>query len=124
MSFNYTLRGGEAEETWAPRFCYAGASYLQSGGATAAGEALDSQMPVVMVVEGRFVCGSARPAGEFACSNETFNSTQEIIHWAIRSNMMSILTDCPHRKNSAGWSRSTSVGLFTDVRLRSLHPLV
>ena len=26
MSFNYTLRGAEAGETWAPRFCYAGAS--------------------------------------------------------------------------------------------------
>ncbi len=102
MSFNYTLRGDEAAETWAPRFCYAGARFLQIEGARAAGETSDGQMPVVLAVEGRFVCGSARPAGEFACSNETFNRTLEIIHWAIRSNMMSILTDCPHREK-LGW---------------------
>jgi len=102
MSFNYTLRGGEAAETWAPRFCYAGTRYLQIEGAAAAGEATDGQMPVVLAVDGRFVCGSARPVGEFACSNETFNRTLEIIHWAIRSNMMSILTDCPHREK-LGW---------------------
>ena len=46
--------------------------------------------------------GSAEPAGEFSCSNELFNRTLKIIRWAIRSNMMSILTDCPHREK-LGW---------------------
>ena len=76
--------------------------YLQIEGAAPGGEASDGQLPVVLDVDGRFVCGSAGPVGEFACSNETFNRTLKIIHWAIRSNMMSILTDCPHRER-LGW---------------------
>ena len=102
MSFNYTLKGGATPETWVPRFCYAGARYLQIEGAEAVGETTDGATPVVLSVEGLFVSGSADPVGEFSCSNELFNRTLKIIRWAIHSNMMSILTDCPHREK-LGW---------------------
>jgi hypothetical protein len=41
-------------------------------------------------------------AGEFSCSNDLFNRTYAMIHWAEMSNMMSVITDCPHRER-LGW---------------------
>ena len=102
MSFNYTLKGGTAKETWSPRFCYAGARYLQIEGAEAVGVAASNSMPVVLSVERLFVSGSETLVGDFSCSNDLFNRTLNIIRWAIRCNMMSILTDCPHREK-LGW---------------------
>jgi hypothetical protein len=100
-SFNYVLRGG-GDETWSPRFTYAGARWLLVQGAEDSSRAADASTPAVKSVEGVFVCSSSTPAGDFACSNELFSRTAGIIDWAMRSNMMSILTDCPHRER-LGW---------------------
>jgi hypothetical protein len=49
------------------------------------------------------VVHTASPAvGEFACSNELFNRTRTLIRWAQRSNLASVITDCPHREK-LGW---------------------
>ena len=48
------------------------------------------------------VHSAAQPAGEFACSNDLFNRIHTLVRWAQRSNMMSVLTDCPHREK-LGW---------------------
>jgi alpha-L-rhamnosidase len=41
-------------------------------------------------------------AGDFACSNELFNRTRTLIHWAQASNLVSLISDCPHRER-LGW---------------------
>ena len=97
----YTLKGG-ADETWSPRFFYYGSRYLQVTGAAPEEKAAAEGEAVVRRIEGQFVCGSSRISGEFACSNELFNRTAKLIEWAIRSNMVSIFTDCPHREK-LGW---------------------
>ena len=38
----------------------------------------------------------------FLCSNNLFNRTDTLIKWAIKSNMASVFTDCPHREK-LGW---------------------
>jgi alpha-L-rhamnosidase len=88
--YQYTL-DGSGTQTWSPRFCYYGSRYLQAEG-TAKIEKL----------EGRFITSSSPEVGEFSCSNDLFNRTAAMIRWAMRSNMMSILTDCPHREK-LGW---------------------
>ena len=40
--------------------------------------------------------------GEFECSNPLFNRIRALVRWAQRSNMMSVMTDCPHREK-LGW---------------------
>ena len=100
-SFNYVLRG-RGDETWSPRFTYVGARWLLVQGAEDSSRAADASTPVVKSIEGVFVCSSSTPAGDFACSNDLFSRTAGIIDWAMRSNMMSILTDCPHRER-LGW---------------------
>jgi len=46
------------------------------------------------------------PAGEFECSNPLFNRIRMLVRWAQRNNMVSVLTDCPHRER-LGWLEET-----------------
>jgi alpha-L-rhamnosidase len=99
--FSYTLKGG-GPETWAPRFTYYGSRYIQLSGAVPAGFPNPANLPVVTDLHGLFITSTSAVAGDFSCSNEMFNQTARIIRWAMRSNMMSVLTDCPHREK-LGW---------------------
>ncbi len=97
-SFTYTLKGN-GEENWAPRFSSYGFRYVQVEGASRTPVA---GKPRILSVESEHARGSAAAAGRFACSNDMFNRIHGIIDWAIRSNMWSVLTDCPHRERM-GW---------------------
>ena len=59
-------------------------------------------LPVVNKIEGVVVHSASEPAGEFECSNPLFNRILKLVRWAQRSNLMSVLTDCPHRER-LGW---------------------
>jgi alpha-L-rhamnosidase len=94
----YTLRG-EGAETWKPDFYYRGARYLKIDLIPAKG---GSRIPSVDSIEGIVVHGSAPSVGRFACSSELFNRIYQLVRWAQRANMMSVLSDCPHREK-LGW---------------------
>ena len=49
------------------------------------------------------VVHSDRRTGWFACSDERINKLHEAAVWTLRSNMVEIPTDCPHRERS-GWT--------------------
>jgi alpha-L-rhamnosidase len=99
--YSYTLGGG-GSETYSPRFSYYGCRYIQVEGAVTEGDANPNNLPVVERLSGQFITGDSAPAGEFACSNDTFTRTASLIQWAMRSNMVSVLTDCPTREK-LGW---------------------
>ncbi|MEO6915969.1 MAG: family 78 glycoside hydrolase catalytic domain [Chitinophagaceae bacterium] len=93
--FFYTLKG-EGVETWRPRFTYYGFRYAQVEGAhpdsvAGAGASLSS---MVFLHTGN----SAPVIGNFTSSNQLFNKTFTLIDWAIKSNLQSVVTDCPHRE--------------------------
>ncbi|MBB6050779.1 family 78 glycoside hydrolase catalytic domain [Armatimonas rosea] len=88
--WQYT-KSTDAPEEWCPRFHYVGSRFFQAAG-TAQLESL----------EGQLVHASAAPVGHFACSNPLLNRIRELVRWAQRSNMVSVLTDCPHREK-LGW---------------------
>jgi len=96
----YTLKG-TGEETWSPRFTYHGSRYLQVA-VYPADDSQQSELPKVLSIAGQFISSSSPATGEFSCSNDLFNRTNTLIRWAIRSNMVSLLTDCPHRER-LGW---------------------
>lgn len=103
--WEYTL-GSDSESTvenWEPAFFYHGARYLQVERfpAEARGE-----LPEVVKLTGEVVHADAAPVGQFACSNDLFNRAYDIIRWSQRSNMVSVLTDCPHRER-LGWLEQT-----------------
>lgn len=95
VSYSYTC-SGEGEETWSPKFTYYGARYLQ----------VETTEVEVLEIRSNFICSTMPAAGTFECSNELFNRTRALIDWAIRSNAMSVLTDCPHRER-LGWLEQT-----------------
>jgi alpha-L-rhamnosidase len=100
--WQYTLKG-DGKENWFPKFFYQGCRYLQVERHPAApGGAL----PAVTHLEGVLVHSSARPVGGFTCSNTLFNRIYRLVRWAQRSNMMSLMTDCPHREK-LGWLEQT-----------------
>jgi hypothetical protein len=96
--WSYT-KSTDGEESWFPQFYYLGSRYLyvellpaSEGGAR----------PHVESVEQVVVHSTAEPAGRFASSDPTLNRIRDLVRWAQRSNMVSILTDCPHREK-LGW---------------------
>lgn len=94
-----TLAGTGETEVWEPDFFYHGSRYLQVEVFPAEeGE----ELPVLEEITGIVTHSSAPPVGEFASSSDLFNEIRTLIRWAQRSNMVSVLTDCPHRER-LGW---------------------
>jgi alpha-L-rhamnosidase len=96
--WQYT-KATDQEETWFPQFFYAGCRYLQVDKKPAEP---GGQLPRIEEIEGVVVHSTSEPIGEFECSNELLNRIRTLVRWAQRSNMVSVLTDCPHREK-LGW---------------------
>ncbi len=92
-------KGTDGAETWSPKFFYVGCRYVQAHLIPAV---TNGPLPAVQSMAGIMVTSASEPAGEFESSNPLFNRIRNLVRWAQRSNMMSILTDCPHRER-LGW---------------------
>ncbi len=109
--WTYTLRGG-GEETWSPRFTYYGFRYVEVEGADH-----------VVALEALHTRNSAPEVGRFETSLPLFNRTFELVRWAMRSNLASVVTDCPHREK-LGWLEQTYLmgdALHFDYDLSGLY---
>jgi len=104
-SFSYTLKG-EGEETWRPRFTYYGFRYVKVEGAVPASEKANDTSAQLLDLKLLHNRNSAPSVGTFSCSYDLFNRTFDLINWAIKSNLQSVLTDCPHREK-LGWLEQT-----------------
>lgn len=107
----YTL-AGEGEETWMPRFTYYGQRY-----------ALIRTDARILEATGQEQYASCPETGYFTCSDEMYNRIHEIIAGAIRSNMQSVFTDCPHREK-LGWLEETHLigpGILADFDAKKLY---
>jgi alpha-L-rhamnosidase len=96
--WQYT-KATDGPETWFPQFFYAGCRYLQVDKFPAQP---GGELPRLEELEGVVVHSTAEPIGQFECSDELLNRIRTLVRWAQRSNMVSILTDCPHREK-LGW---------------------
>lgn len=95
--WQYT-KATDGEETWRPQFYYVGSRYLHVERRPAG----DGAMPRVESLEAVLIHSTAAPVGRFAASDPRLGRIRELVRWAQRSNMVSILTDCPHREK-LGW---------------------
>ena len=91
----YTLKGSTAAapETFTPRFFYTGYQFLRVD--------LTGTVTVASLTSSP-VSTSSDATGDFSCSKTLFNQIRTLIRWAQRSNIVSILTDCPQREK-LGW---------------------
>jgi hypothetical protein len=103
--FTYTLKG-DSMETWQPQFTYYGYRYVQVEGAIPAGKPNPQQQPVMLSLKSLHTSNAAATVGSFTCSNKLFNDIFRLIDWSVKSNMASVLTDCPHREKT-GWLEVT-----------------
>ncbi len=92
-------KGTDGRETWTTRFFYVGCRYVQAHFIPATD---GGKLPVLKSLEGVVVHSASEPVGQFECSNELFNRIYTLVHWAQQNNMVSLMTDCPHRER-LGW---------------------
>ncbi len=103
--FSYILKG-DGVETWEPCFTYTGLRYVKVEGALP--DSVKSTTEVTRLIGMKLLHNrnSTPQVGTFSCSNELFNQTFDLINWGIKSNLQSVLTDCPHREK-LGWLEQT-----------------
>jgi hypothetical protein len=97
-SFTYIVKGSGLER-WHPRFSYYGFRYVQV-------EQPQGQAAIVHQLHGRSLHDAASVDGSFSSSDELLNRIHRLINRAMLSNMVSVLTDCPHREK-LGWLEQT-----------------
>lgn len=103
--YSYTLKG-DGVEVWRPRFTYYGFRYVMVEGAVPESEKTNTVTPQIIDLKLLHTTNSAPKIGEFTCSNQLFNQIYTLIDWAVRSNLSSVVTDCPHREK-LGWLEQT-----------------
>jgi len=103
--FSYTLKG-DGIETWQPKFTYYGFRYVIVEGAVPESTKDGNELPEVVSMNLLHTRNSSLQNGTFSCSNELFNRIYTLINWAIKSNLQSVVTDCPHREK-LGWMEQT-----------------
>lgn len=118
--YAYTLSGGGHSEHWQPSFSYYGFRFVEVEGAVPAGVDNPGQLPVIEELELWHITNSSDVVGQFTCSNPMLNEIQSLIDWSVRSNMVSVLTDCPHREK-LGWLEvahlmSSSIAYTYDIK--------
>jgi len=100
--FEYTLRG-EGAEVWSPRFSYYGFRYVQVEGAAPTNVPDEpDDLPRVRSLKSLFLWPRVAQTGAFECSNPDVGRVHGLILAAMKSNLKSVLTDCPHREK-LGW---------------------
>jgi hypothetical protein len=103
--YTYTSKG-DGVETWMPRFTYYGFRYVQVEGAIPDSCKSNSDSPRLVDLTLLHTRNSSPATGNFKCSYDLFNRTNELIKWGIKSNLQSVITDCPHREK-LGWLEQT-----------------
>ncbi|WP_175629464.1 glycoside hydrolase family 78 protein [Bacteroides acidifaciens] len=123
--YEYTLKG-DGDETWHPRFSYYGFRYIQVEGAVLKGQKNPQKLPVLKNIQSCFVYNSAKKVSTFESSNRIFNAAHRLIEKAVRSNMQSVFTDCPHREK-LGWLEQVHLngpGLLYNYDLTAYAPQI
>ena len=101
-SYTYTLRGS-GKETFRPLFTYFGFQYIFVSGADLADHAeAGSTRPKLLRVASEFVTSSSPRVGYFTTTNDLLDDIKRMVDRSVRSNLQSVLTDCPHREK-LGW---------------------
>jgi len=120
--FSYTLKG-DSVESWKPRFTYYGFRYVMVEGAVPDTSKPTTDVPRIIDLKFLHTRNSSPQTGEFTCSSRFFNQLFDLIRWAIRSNLQSVVTDCPHREK-LGWLEQTYLmgcSLFYNYELYPLY---
>ena len=123
--WRYIISGAPRQE-YRPKFTYFGFRYVELSGAVPEqliGEEGSEALPVVTALTGEFIYPDKLESGGFECSNQLFNAIHGIICQAMRSNIKSYMTDCPHREKLGWLEQSHLIGpsIMYNFNVRSLY---
>src|SRR5690606_31747226 len=94
--------GTSGAAVWRPRFSYYGFRYVHFRGAVPREQLNLQSLPEIIRPTGMHTRNAAPEVGMSSCSDTIYNRIHTMIDWAIRSNIASMLADCPHRER-LGW---------------------
>jgi alpha-L-rhamnosidase len=88
------LSGTDSEVEWAPMFTYHGFRYIEV-----------TDYPGTLGLEdvtALALHSDVARIGGFSCSSDVMTRVQECVEWGLRSNLISVPTDCPQRDDRLG----------------------
>lgn len=85
---------GNGDESWSPRFTYAGFQYVEISGLASA--------PTADSVQAVFVRSAVEKTGSFSCSEDLLNQQYSASLLSMEGNLHSLPEDCPNREK-CGW---------------------
>lgn len=94
QQYDQYISNGE-DAWWEPRFTMHGFRYVQIEGIANLSE---------KDIDCHVYHSEMKPIGSFETSNDLLNKLHENIVWSMRSNFVSIPTDCPQRDERMGWT--------------------
>ena len=98
--FTYILKGNGVEN-WQPKFSYYGFRYVLAEIITP-DSLLHAPSSSIISLSLLHTRNSTTADGTFSCSDTLINKINTLIQWAVKSNLQSVITDCPHREK-LGW---------------------
>jgi alpha-L-rhamnosidase len=111
---SYTLRGGDAAETFEPRFTFHGFRYVELAGPIEPDQIED----LVAVV----LHSDVARTGEVETSDALVNRLVQNVDWGLRGNFVDVPTDCPQRNERLGWTGDAQVFVRAATYLRDVGP--
>ncbi|EXJ56451.1 hypothetical protein A1O7_06795 [Cladophialophora yegresii CBS 114405] len=96
----YTFCGAAEGESWEPRFTFHGFRYVQVDGWPAP----KGERAMMDSFEAVVIHSAMEPVGAFSCSDPRLEKLHSNVKWSMRSNFVSIPTDCPQRDERLGWT--------------------
>ena len=109
------VTAGEGEECYAPSHTFFGFRYVSIH--------VDADTEII-AVNGEVVGSDLRETAYFSCSDPEVNRLFSNIVWGMRSNYLSIPTDCPQRDERLGWSGDTEVFCGAASYLADIGPFM
>ncbi|MBQ6826319.1 MAG: family 78 glycoside hydrolase catalytic domain [Clostridia bacterium] len=94
------ITSGEAEEEFSPLHTFYGFRYLEFN--------TDNDIQILSV-KGEVIGSDLEEIGTFECSHANVNKLYSNVVWGMRSNYLSVPTDCPQRDERIGWTGDTQI---------------
>lgn len=113
IAFGYVAHGRGGAERWSPAFTYTGFRYLQIEGA---------ERSQLSDLSAAFTSLKTPQVGHFRCSDAGLEAIHALIVQALRSNLASVATDCPHREK-LGWTEQLYLNSDTAMYNRDVAAL-
>jgi len=109
------VASGDGVETYFPTHAFFGFRYVEIRA--------DRDIELISV-EGEVICSEFTETGSFICDNDEVNQLYSNTVWGMRSNYLSVPTDCPQRDERLGWTGDTQIFSGAASYLADIRPFM